>query len=125
MELSGMRLLVLEDEYLIGLELERIAEECGAKSVHLVTTVNALLAWMESGGECDIAILEVQAKGTSSFEAAQMLLRRGVPIVFTTAYDHDRDGISGFPGAPVVSKPYGKSQIVQAVTALSKSYAED
>ncbi|UXN65189.1 response regulator [Phyllobacterium sp. A18/5-2] len=115
MGLIGMRLLVLEDEYLIGLELERIAEECGARSVHLVSTVDELLGWIDSDAVCDIAILEVQARGLSSLEAAFLLQQSGIPIVFTTAYDQQLSGITGFPGVPVVEKPYGKTQILQAV----------
>lgn len=116
MELTGKRLLVLEDEYLIALELERIAEECGAKSVHVVSTVAELLFWIESQPPCDIAILEVKARGTSSLDAASLMLQRGVPVVFATAYDQQRSGIAGFADVPVVLKPYGKTQILQAVT---------
>ncbi|PSH64378.1 hypothetical protein CU102_22100 [Phyllobacterium brassicacearum] len=125
MELTGMRLLVLEDEYLIGLELERIAEECGTKSVHLVTTIDELLFWIGSGAECDIAILEVQAHGKSSLQAASYLLQRGTPVIFSTAYDQQRDGVDGFPDTPVVVKPYGKCQIVKAVTSVLGSRQAD
>lgn len=125
MELTGMRLLVLEDEYLIGLELERIAEECGTKSVHLVTTIEELLFWIGSEGECDIAILEVQAHGKSSLDAATSLLRRGTPVIFSTAYDQQRNGIEGFPNTPVVVKPYGRSQIVKAVASVLRPRQSD
>lgn len=118
MELTGKRLLVLEDEYLIGLELERIAEDCGIGSVQLVTTIEELMVWIQSGAECDIAIIEVEARGLSSLPAASLLRARGLPIVFTTAYEAERAGIPGFEGAPVVGKPYGRSQIVQAVASL-------
>lgn len=121
MKLKGMRLLVLEDEYLIGLELERIAEECDVQSVNLVSTVNELLAWIDSEAECDIAIIEVEAHGVSSLQAASLLQLRGVPIVFTTAYDVKSGGIDGFATVPLVGKPYGKSQIVKAVAGLSSS----
>lgn len=124
MELTGKRLLVLEDEYLIALELERIAEECGAKSVHVVSTVAELLFWIESQPPCDIAILEVKARGTSSLDAASLMLQRGVPIVFATAYDQQRSGIAGFADVPVVLKPYGKTQILQAAaTAFARMIA--
>ncbi|MGN8020597.1 hypothetical protein ACTJJ7_07740 [Phyllobacterium sp. 22229] len=124
MELTGKRLLVLEDEYLIGLELERIAEECGAKSVHLVSTVAELLFWIESQPPCDIAILEVKARGASSLDAANLLLQRGIPVVFATAYDQQRSGIAGFADVPVVLKPYGKTHILQAVAAASARMAQ-
>ncbi|EJN05584.1 response regulator [Phyllobacterium sp. YR531] len=118
MELAGKHLLVLEDEYLIGLELERIAEECGAKSVHVVSTIDQLLDWIKSGQTCDLAILEVEARGVSSLKTASMLRSRNIPLLFTSAYDADLSGITEFAGTPVVGKPYGKSQIVQAVASL-------
>lgn len=118
MELTGKRLLVLEDEYLIGLELERIAEDCGIGSVQLVTTIEELTVWIQSDAECDIAIIEVEARGLSSLPAASLLRARGIPIVFTTAYEPERGGIPGFEGVPVVGKPYGRNQIVQAVAAV-------
>ncbi|ATU90284.1 hypothetical protein [Phyllobacterium zundukense] len=118
MELTGLRLLALEDEYLIGLELERIAEECGAKSIHLVSAIDELTIWIDSKAECDIAILEVQARRVSSLPLASILQQRGVPIVFATAYDQQRDGVDGFTGTPVVVKPYGKNEIMKAVTSI-------
>ncbi|MEP7452438.1 hypothetical protein [Phyllobacterium sp. SB3] len=118
MELAGKRLLVLEDEYLIGLELERIAEECGVKSVHVVSTIDQLLDWINSNQTCDLAILEVEARGVSSLKAASKLQARKIPLVFTSAYDADLSGITEFAGIPVVGKPYGKSQIVQAVATV-------
>lgn len=118
MELAGKHILVLEDEYLIGLELERIAEECGAKSVHVVSTIDQLLSWINSGQTCDLAILEVEARGISSLEAASLLQARNVPLLFTSAYDADLSGIAEFAGTPVVGKPYGRSQIIRAVASL-------
>ncbi|MBZ9654404.1 hypothetical protein [Phyllobacterium lublinensis] len=118
MDMTGLRLVVLEDEYLIGLELERIAMECGSKSVHLVTTIDELTALATGETELDIAILEVEAHGKSSLSVASLLLQRGVPVIFSTAYDQQRNGIEGFPDTPVVLKPYGKSQIVKAVESV-------
>lgn len=121
MELAGKRLLVLEDEYLIGLELERIAEECGTKSVHVVSTIDQLMSWINSGQICDLAILEVEARGVSSLKAASLLRTRDIPLLFTSAYDADLSGIAEFAGTPVVGKPYGRSQIIRAVASLSGS----
>lgn len=121
MELAGKRVLVLEDDYLIGLELERIAVECGAKSVQILATVEELTDWVQSGASGDIAIIEVQARGASSLPAASLLRARGIPIVFTTAYEPERNGIAGFEGTPLVGKPYGKTQIVQAISLLRET----
>lgn len=121
MELAGKRILVLEDEYLIGLELERIAEECGAKSVQVVSTIDQLLSWIKRGHTCDLAILEVEARGVSSLKAASLLQARNIPLLFTSAYDADLSGIAEFAGTPVVGKPYGRSQIIRAVASLSAS----
>ncbi|WP_027231095.1 response regulator [Phyllobacterium sp. UNC302MFCol5.2] len=122
MEMTGMRILVLEDEYLIGLDLERIAEECGAQSVQLIATVGELQAQIANETDYDLAILEVQARGVSSLDSAAEMQRRGLPIVFTTAYDSQANGVPGFPDIPVVAKPYGKAQILQAVAkALANS----
>jgi hypothetical protein len=72
MDMTGLRLVVLEDEYLIGLELERIAMECGSKSVHLVTTIDELTTLATGETELDIAILEVEAHGKSSLQVASL-----------------------------------------------------
>ncbi|MHC1547548.1 response regulator [Phyllobacterium sp. K27] len=118
MELAGKRVLALEDEYLIGLELERIAEECGARSVYVVSTIEQLLGWIRSGQTCDLAILEVEAHGVSSLKAASLLQARNIPLLFTSAYDADLCGIAEFTDTPVVGKPYGRSQIIRAVASL-------
>src|SRR5262245_8889386 len=120
MNLAGLNLLVLEDEYLIGLDLIALLEECGARSVRVLSTIEELIAWIDSREMCDVSILDVVARGRSSLSAASLLKQLGIPLVFTTAYDHERRGVEGFAGVPVILKPYGKHQILQAIaSALS------
>jgi DNA-binding response OmpR family regulator len=84
--LAGLRLLVVEDDYLVAKEIAIVLQEHGASVLGPVPDVvraRALLA----PGVPDCALLDINLKGQMVFELAEELVERGVPLVFTTGYD--------------------------------------
>ncbi|MCO4317481.1 hypothetical protein M8997_009825 [Phyllobacterium sp. 21LDTY02-6] len=118
MDLNGRKLAILEDEYLIRLELERIVLECGAASVHATSTVDELARWLNEGHPCDLAIAELTARGQSALPLILRVRALGIPVICTTAYEVDAAMIIAMQGVPVVTKPYGKAQILRAAASL-------
>ena len=61
--LAGQRVLVVEDEYVIALEVGRALEDEGAEVVGPVASVSAALELIERTDRLDIAILDINLHG--------------------------------------------------------------
>jgi DNA-binding LytR/AlgR family response regulator len=86
--LSGHRLLVVEDDYLIAADMVFELEQMGATIVGPVATVAEALRLVNSGAErLDGAILDVNLRDERVYPVADALADLGVRFVFTTGYD--------------------------------------
>jgi CheY-like chemotaxis protein len=86
-DLEGKRLLIVEDEYLIAMDLSHFLEKLGAKIVGPAGSIEDALKLVESHDALDAAILDINLRGGRVFPVADALANRGVPFVFTTGYD--------------------------------------
>lgn len=86
--LTGRRILVAEDDYMIAQELVRTFQRLGAEIVGPAPTVARALALLETGGPLDGAVLDINLRDEMVFPVAEALGARGVPFVFATGYDH-------------------------------------
>lgn len=112
--LADKRILVLEDEFLVALDLEDCIRDLGAHVVGPASKVSQAKQLIEAGG-IDAAVLDVNINGEPSHDVARLLSDRLVPFIFTTGYGDEL----GFDGAIVLRKPYSAAQIRTALeTAL-------
>lgn len=113
-----MKVLIVEDELLIAVELDRIVESAGRDVVGIVATVEQALA---HAARADVALVDLRlADGPSGGSLARRLIDRfGIKVIFVTG---NRGEVGyGLDGAvDVVSKPFSDSRIV---TALEKAEA--
>lgn len=118
---GGARVLVVEDEPIVALDLKRMLEASG----FLVTGVATQLregVQMALSLPLDVALLDVRlSQGTTSRELARILRRRGVPVLLVTA--HVQPGRQGefdeaYADCPLLAKPFGKKQLLEAVQGL-------
>jgi DNA-binding response OmpR family regulator len=120
--LSGRRILVLEDEFLIAMDVELLCREKGADDIVILKNLE------ETGGAAavakrfDVAVLDLMLEGQSTVGFAQELVRLGVPFVIASGYSDLDELKSVVPGAPIVGKPYSGTVLMDAVlTALNRS----
>jgi CheY-like chemotaxis protein len=85
-KISTKRVLVVEDEYLVAMDMSTYLEAAGAQVVGPASNVNAALEVLERT-ELDGAILDVNLHGEMAFPIADALAARGIPFVFMTGYD--------------------------------------
>ena len=115
MDLSGMRVLVVEDEAIVSMLVEEFLEELGCE---VAATASRLDDALEKAGSVpvDLAVLDVNLAGRLSYPVAELLLARGVPVVFATGY-----GSAALPaalhGVTVLSKPFQQEQLAAALQA--------
>lgn len=111
--LSGLRVLVLEDEFLIAMDVEHLCRDHGAEAVTILRSVAE--AETLQAGAFDVAILDVRVGGRSSLDLAGRLHARRVPFIFASGYGKADGLFDGFAEVPMVSKPYGASALMGAL----------
>ena len=105
--LVGLRVLVVEDESLIGMLAEDLLEQLGCRMVGLVSSIGGALE-MAKSTELDFALLDVDIGGQPVYPVALALQARGVPFLFMSGYG----GLDGpWRGRPIVQKPFDLDQL--------------
>jgi DNA-binding NtrC family response regulator len=123
--LNGKRCLVLDDEFLIALDIQQILELAGAKYVVSVATASEAMELFRRDSNFDLAVLDVKLGGSegNSLGVASMLAKAGTPFVFLTGMRTDNVHAQKFPQAPVVEKPYDALALLDAVQRALKNAA--
>lgn len=115
--IDGLRLLVVEDEGSIRMHVEAVLEDAGCL---VVAAAGRLAEAMEAARshEFDCALLDVNLDGEFSYPVATLLMQRGVPFIFLTAY---ASPIVGFDGVPTVEKPFVESVLLATLARVATS----
>ncbi len=109
--------LLVEDEYLIALNIELAFREAGALVIGPCATVEAATGLLDAGTRPDAAILDINVRETPVFPIAEILKRQQIPFVFATGYD--RWAIPPqFVDVPRFEKPTDPAVLIKAVADL-------
>jgi len=114
--LAGMRILVMEDEILIAMDVEQLCREHGAAEVVMVHALGVADSERPLEVDFDAAILDVALAGHSTLPFAGRLSAAGVPFVFATGHSDAEGLFDDFPGVAVIGKPYGEAALIEALT---------
>ncbi|MBV8534458.1 MAG: response regulator [Alphaproteobacteria bacterium] len=111
--LSGRRILVVEDDLMIAMLIDDVLKEAGCEVVGpLPRLAPALQA--ASSERLDGALLDINLAGELVSPVADRLIERGVPFVFLTGYGWhmlpDR-----FHTRPLVTKPCRQDMLLTAL----------
>lgn len=112
--LVGKRLLIVEDEFLIALDMQRILETAQASATIFARSVEEAEAQGEKLSSLDLAIIEIGPDNVPALRLAMHLLANGIAVVFTSSDSQHRHGFSGLPLTPVVVKPFGETDLLGA-----------
>ncbi len=85
--LTGRRVLLVEDDYFIAVDLKTGFEEGGAEVLGPVPSVKEALALIASTAQIDAAVLDINLQDELVYPVADALHARGVPFLFATGYD--------------------------------------
>lgn len=115
---SKLRILVVEDEPLLAMQLQADLEQAG----HTVLgPAMSLATGLAIARECkvDAAVLDVTLGRETSAEIASVLIARSIPVAFTTGYT-DVDMIpETLRGVPRLEKPVGVADILDVLEGLA------
>lgn len=112
--LKGRRILIVEDEVLIGIMASEMLEEMGATVLGPALNVADGIALAESE-TLDLALIDINLGGTRSDAVVEVLQRRAVPVLYTTGYSK-----SAAPpnGSMVLEKPYSAEALASALISI-------
>ena len=108
--LSGKRVLIVEDNFLIAQDLRDVLRAAGCKVCGTVATSAAALALL-ADKRLDGVLLDVGLADTDACSVAMALDVRGVPFLLVTGYEH-RELPLTLRGRPCLSKPYSIDRLV-------------
>jgi len=117
-ELEGVRVLVVEDEYLVAALIEQILESAGCIVMGPVARVPEALDAVDHD-DYDAAVLDVNLAGERINPVADALSERDVPFMFVTGY-----GASALPREyaerPHIGKPFRIAELLGMLSSILK-----
>jgi len=115
-QLAGARVLVVEDDALIGLDLAAVLEAAGCVVLGPLVSVAEALAVLDDQRP-DAVLLDLALADGLATPVASLLAGRGVPFALVSGSDGaDLDG--ALAAAPRVTKPYASDEITRTVRRL-------
>ena len=114
--LKGVRVLVVEDEYLVAILIEEILESAGCVVMGPIPRLPEALDAAHHDN-CDAAVLDVNLAGQRIDPVADALSERDVPFMFVTGY-----GASALPKEyaerPHIGKPFRMAELLGILSSI-------
>jgi CheY-like chemotaxis protein len=111
--LEGVTVLVVEDEFLIALDAQRILEEAGAGTVLLANSIGEVRKLLTDGPRIDASILDLRLGDEDASPLMKEFASRNIPFLVTTGLD-----AGAAEGIPVLTKPYREAEFIDAILEL-------
>ena len=108
--LSHLRILVVEDESLIALNLELILRRFGCEVVGLVSDVGDIVGAVKKYRP-DGIFLDVNLRGRKVFDVLAEVIGFGVPCVLSSGYDDPTLFPEAFRNLPRIAKPFDEQAL--------------
>ena len=112
--LSGVRVLLVEDDPLLIMDIEWTLAAAGAVVVDACRTVRDAI-WRSNRADFSVAILDFRLGSETVSPLARHLADRGVPFVIYTGQGKDAAGLAEWVDRSIVEKPAPPQALVSAV----------
>ena len=113
--LSGLRVLVVEDIFLIAEEIAYLLGEWGCEVIGPASNLRSALHLADLH-EIDAALLDVNLGGEMVFPVAEVLAARNIPFLFLSAYSTASAFPPMFQESPRVGKPFTPTELETRMT---------
>jgi chemotaxis family two-component system sensor kinase Cph1 len=118
----NLKILIVEDGGLTGLDLADFLAETGAEIVGPFRNMGASAA-AALEAEYDVALLDIDINGKPIWPIATLIRGRAKPIVFLTAYGKSAVRPDGFGEYPTLTKPFQTKALLEALEPFSNPVA--
>lgn len=117
--LDGLRVFVVEDEWLVATMIEDTLQDLGCAVVATIAHLEEAIE-KASSLDFDAALLDLNLNGRRTIPVAEIIAERNIPFAFCTGY-----GVAGleeeFRAAPVLQKPFRSEDLERVLAGLSRA----
>jgi CheY-like chemotaxis protein len=117
-DLKGVRVLLVEDQMIVAMDIEAMLHAAGCEVVGPVGTLQAAITLAHEEA-LDTAVLDINLDGEKVYPAAEELQQRGIPFILATGY-----GASTLPekwrNQPRLGKPFRSEQLEQLLRSVTR-----
>jgi light-regulated signal transduction histidine kinase (bacteriophytochrome)/CheY-like chemotaxis protein len=111
------RLLLVEDNFVIAMDMESILFDVGFQNVSTAASVQKAMNLIDRHSFA-AAVLDMHLGDENSFPIARELRTRGVPVLFVTGYGSDLERPEDIAEIPFLTKPVEQSVLAETLFGL-------
>jgi CheY-like chemotaxis protein len=115
--LTGLSILIVEDEPLVAMMAEEFADELGCEIRQTEVSTLTALAAIDAFSP-DIAVVDVNLNSLgASYEVADRLMERSIPFVFSSGH-HPSELPARYEGHRFLAKPFSIEEFSAAIASV-------
>ena len=114
------RVLIVEDEYLVAMDVETSLQSMGVKSIDIATTLFQAKESL-SRARPDCVLLDVSLSDGMSYELARHLKEHSIRFGFVSGYGDTSGFPPDFADAHLLDKPFGETELKAFVARLMEN----
>jgi DNA-binding response OmpR family regulator len=115
--LSGVTVLVVEDDLFLAMDLEDTLVGMGAVVVDVCHTLDEAMAWADAD-DFAVAVLDFSLGSDSVTPLARRLARRNAPFILYTGMSPSDQTLVEWRDFPIVEKPASPHTLVAAIKSV-------
>ena len=112
------RALIVEDNMILALDLEKNLASLGVKAVDSVPTVELGKQYLGGDQKYDFAVLDINLGGETSISLALEIIKMKVPVIFVTGYEKNFDFPDALKSCPRLAKPVTVDALAAAIHSI-------
>ena len=120
---GGRRVLVVEDEAVIGLALSELVEDEGCEVCGPFTRSDQAMAWLEAGETPDVAIVDHILRDGPCIDLVRLLKARGIPFVIYSGNARRSDMPVELQQATWLEKPGRYAELCETLASVGAAQA--
>jgi DNA-binding response OmpR family regulator len=116
-DLRGARILIVEDEVLLAMDLEDRLRREGCDVIGMAPREAKALEILERGRP-EAVVLDLNLDGKLPAKLAETLVARQIPFVIVTGYGNRRFDLPALQDAPRLNKPVNMQDLIRVLSGL-------
>ena len=114
--LAGVRIMIVEDDFLVGIGLKKMLEKVGCEVFGPLPTIVEGHRMLE-GEAIDIAVFDLNVIGGSIIPLAEDMRDRGLPFIFVTGFTNPQQLTEEMKTRPCLQKPVNEQTLYEILLA--------